>query len=49
MKGKVVGINRANADAIKKEIISASNNWQKLNPPFILYPEEFELEGKFEF
>jgi len=44
--GIVKGINKDKIESIKKDIITTSNNWQKLNPPFILYPEVFNIDNK---
>src|SRR3989339_315266 len=43
--GTVVGVEKSKIEDIKKEIITTSNNWQKLNPPFIVYPEEFTIKN----
>jgi ATP-dependent DNA helicase RecG len=44
--GTVTGIVPNKVDQLKDEIVSLSNNPTKLNPPFILFHEVYELEGK---
>jgi ATP-dependent DNA helicase RecG len=33
-------------DLVKKELVTALNNPQKLNPPFYLMPEDWDIDGK---
>ena len=44
--GTITGIAPDKVDQLKDELISLSNNPTKLDPPFILFPEVYELEGK---
>jgi len=45
-KGEVVGVSPATVDQISAEISSLSNNPNKLNPPFILFPSIVEIKNK---
>lgn len=44
--GKITGIAPEAVEQIKKELVTALNNPQKLNPPCYLMPEEVIIEGK---
>jgi len=44
-KGKVVGIEEGSIEKLKKDLVNQSNNTDKLNPPFILFPKIFEIKG----
>ena len=44
--GKITGIAPKAVEQVKKELVTALNNPQKLNPPCYLMPEEVVLEGK---
>jgi len=44
--GKITGIAPEAVEQVKKELVTALNNPQKLNPPCYLMPEEVVLEGK---
>jgi len=45
-RGKITGIDPEAVEQIKKEIVTALNNPQKLDPPCYLLPEEVDIEGK---
>jgi len=44
--GKITGIQSGRIDVITANIVNLSNNNQKLNPPFILFPAKIEAGGK---
>ncbi len=44
--GQVIGIDTQHPETLKSNIVNLSNNPQKLDPPFILFPVERSLEGK---
>jgi len=44
--GRVIGIDVQYLERLKSNIVNLSNNPQKLDPPFILFPIERSLEGK---
>jgi ATP-dependent DNA helicase RecG len=45
--GAVQGIDTSRIENIKTNLVSLSNNPNKLDPPFILFPQVYELEGKY--
>ncbi len=45
-QGQVLGINPRSIDKMKTDVVNLSNNPQKLDPPFILFPVEHVLDGK---
>jgi len=45
-KGKITGIAPEAVEQVKKDLVTALNNPQKLDPPCYLIPEEVILEGK---
>ncbi len=45
--GEITGIEEASLDKIIKEITVNSNNSQVLDPPFILFPEKINLDGRW--
>ncbi len=44
--GKALGIDQSSIAKMKADIVSQSNNSQKLDPPFILFPSTHTLDGK---
>jgi ATP-dependent DNA helicase RecG len=44
--GKIKGIDRDKVSKIRSDIITASNNREVLDPPFLLHPEEIEKNNK---
>jgi len=44
--GTILGIDPVTIKQLKTDLVNLSNNASKLEPPFILYPEEYELDGK---
>ena len=44
--GTIKGIETSKVEQLKNEIITLSNNPQKLDPPFILYPVSIEINDK---
>jgi len=45
-RGKIAGIGLEAVEQIKKDLVTALNNPQKLNPPCYLMPEDLVIEGK---
>lgn len=45
-KGSVTGLEKANVETMKTNLVNLSNNAEKLNPPFILFPQVYELDGE---
>lgn len=43
--GKIIGIDDSKLETIKTNLVNLSNNPEKLDPPFILFPQVHELEG----
>ena len=44
--GQIVGIDDDAVSDLKIDIANLSNNDQKLNPPYLLFPKSVEIEGK---
>lgn len=44
--GTVTGVDPNAVDRMKTELANLSNNPQKLDPPYLLFPHEFELDEK---
>lgn len=44
--GKVTGINPEKIDMIKSDLANLSNNTNKLDPPFMVFPEVFTIDSK---
>ena len=44
--GKVVGIEHEALESLITNIVNLSNNAQKIDPPFILFPIKLQIEGK---
>jgi len=45
-KGVVAGLETANVETMKTNLVNLSNNAEKLTPPFILFPQVYELDGE---
>jgi len=45
-KGDIIGINDDSIDKIKRDLVNQSNNTNKLNPPFILFPKVVSMKNK---
>ena len=45
--GIISGVEASQTSAMIKNLVDLSNNMQKLDPPFILIPRFYEIEGKF--
>lgn len=45
--GKVTGIEQNKIDSFKTELVTLSNNPEQLKPPFILFPQSYEINGKW--
>ena len=45
--GTVTGVARESLDRIKTEIANLSNNPNKLDPPYLLFPHAEEIDGKW--
>ncbi|MCI0493400.1 putative DNA binding domain-containing protein [candidate division KSB1 bacterium] len=44
--GDVIGINPSKVEHLKNQLVSLSNNPNKLDPPFVLYPQDVEISGR---
>jgi ATP-dependent DNA helicase RecG len=44
--GKIIGVDSTKLETLKTNIVNLSNNAQKLDPPFILFPLVYEINGK---
>jgi ATP-dependent DNA helicase RecG len=44
--GTVTGVNPDAVERMKSDLANLSNNPQKVDPPYLLFPREFELDGK---
>ncbi|MBW6483791.1 MAG: putative DNA binding domain-containing protein [Vicingaceae bacterium] len=44
--GNIIGVEDAQIETIKTNIINLSNNPEKLNPPFILFPQVYNIDNK---
>ncbi|PRY13779.1 ATP-dependent DNA helicase RecG [Pontibacter ummariensis] len=44
--GSVLGVDPASVGKLKTDLVNLSNNAQKLEPPFILFPEVYDIDGK---
>ncbi len=44
--GVVIGIDPSAAKQMKAELANLSNNPQKIDPPYLLFPHEYEFDGK---
>ena len=45
--GNITGIDPANVNLINTDLVNLSNNPQKLDPPFILFPIIYKISGKY--
>lgn len=45
-RGKIIGIDSTKTELLKSDLANLSNNPQKVEPPYLLFPEEFEMNGK---
>lgn len=45
-QGNVTGLAPVAVESMRANLVNLSNNPQKLNPPFILHPSVYEIEGK---
>jgi ATP-dependent DNA helicase RecG len=43
--GTIIGVNKANVANMVTQLVNLSNNNQKLDPAFILYPQTYEIKG----
>ena len=44
--GNTIGVNKTNVDTMVTNLVNLSNNNQKLDPSFILYPHVYDIKGK---
>lgn len=44
--GKVTGVNQDALLRMRSDIANLSNNSQKIDPPYLLFPREFKIDGK---
>ena len=44
--GTVTGVSTDDVASLKSDIASLSNNAQKIDPPYLLFPHEYEINGK---
>ncbi len=45
-EGKLIGIEETSVNTIVTNLVNLSNNPQKLDPPFILFPQTYQIRGK---
>jgi len=45
-KGVITGVDKKKADELKSNLVTLSNNPNKLDPPFILFPQVYEIADK---
>ena len=45
--GTVAGVEHAKMETMVSNLVNLSNNPQKLDPPFILFPQTYEIDGKW--
>jgi ATP-dependent DNA helicase RecG len=45
--GTIKGVEKEKVKDIVNNIVNLSNNFEKLDPPFILFPQTYEIEGCF--
>jgi ATP-dependent DNA helicase RecG len=45
--GNINGIDPSKVNQIKTDLVNLSNNPQKLDPPFILFPLIYKISGKY--
>jgi ATP-dependent DNA helicase RecG len=43
--GMITGIEASEIESMTKDLVNLSNNAQKLDPPFILFPQTYEIDG----
>jgi len=43
--GELSGVDIENVDEMVSQVVNLSNNQQKLDPPFILFPQVFDIDG----
>ena len=46
-RGNIIGIDPSKVNSMKTELVNLSNNSQKLDPPFILFPLIYKISGKY--
>ena len=44
--GKVIGVDQDSVVRMRSDIANLSNNPQKVDPPYLLFPREFKINGK---
>ncbi len=44
--GEVTGVDPGSVKKLKTDLANLSNNPQKIDPPYLLFPHEFEIKGK---
>lgn len=45
--GKITGVQEPQVPTMVDNLVNLSNNQQKLDPPFILYPQVYQLENEW--
>ncbi|PIV53983.1 MAG: AAA family ATPase [Elusimicrobia bacterium CG_4_10_14_0_8_um_filter_37_32] len=45
-KGRIKGLDNHGIKKIMADVVSTTNNAEKLNPPFLLFPKQIEFKGK---
>ena len=45
--GAIIGVQEAQIDTMTANLVNLSNNSQKIDPPFILYPQKYQIEDKW--
>jgi ATP-dependent DNA helicase RecG len=43
--GELIGVNIEQVDELVSQVVNLSNNQQKIDPPFILFPQVFDIDG----
>jgi len=44
--GNIIGVEQSEIENMVANLVNLSNNPQKLDPPFILFPQTYEIKGK---
>jgi ATP-dependent DNA helicase RecG len=44
--GTIIGVDPTRVDVLKTNLVNLSNNPQKLDPPFILFPQVYNIDGQ---
>ena len=44
--GTIIGVEEARVETLKANLVNLSNNAQKIDPPFILFPQTYSINGQ---